>query len=395
MPRLRRGIFLAVISGFVLTALTLTARPYVRALSFIVRATEQRGWIRTVAPIERISVTEQPLIIPAGDVSLRARAYVPTARPRQTVLLVPGLHPGGIDEPRLVAFARALAGARLLVVTPEIPELLRFDITPLLTDRIERAALWLADTPALAPTGRVGLMGISFSGGLAIVAAGRPSLEHRLLYVFSFGGHDDLHRVLQYFCGDRETPSSTAESVGDEEEGALPIHDYGLAVVTLNVAGALVPSEQVPGLREGVRQYLSASYLTRTDPTAAEREFLAAREFAQGLREPAASVLNEVNARDVKRLGRRLGPHIETYLRTDALSPARSSRPAAPVFLLHGAHDTVIPASETRHLAARLHGEVPVHLLITGLVSHASADQPADIRDALQLVAFWNDLLNK
>ena len=43
-------------------------------------------------------------------------------------------------------------------------------------------------------------MGISFSGGLAVVAAGRPTLRNHLLYVFSFGGDDDLRRVLKYFC---------------------------------------------------------------------------------------------------------------------------------------------------------------------------------------------------
>ena len=44
------------------------------------------------------------------------------------------------------------------------------------------------------------MMGISFSGGLSIVAAGRPSLANRVAYVFSFGGHDDLPRVLRYLC---------------------------------------------------------------------------------------------------------------------------------------------------------------------------------------------------
>jgi hypothetical protein len=86
------------------------------------------------------------------------------------------------------------------VVTPEISELSRFEITPDVTDRIEQAAVWLAVDFGLAPTGRIGLTGISFSGGLAIVAAGRPSLRNHLSYVFSFGGHDDLRRVLEYFC---------------------------------------------------------------------------------------------------------------------------------------------------------------------------------------------------
>ena len=395
VPHLRRGFLLAVISGLALTALFVIGRPYVRGFSFIVRATDQHGWMRAVATVDSVSVTEQPLLIPSNDLWLRGRAYVPAGRPRQTVLLVPGLHPGGIDEPRLVAFARGLAGARILVVTPDIPELRHFEITPLLTERIERAAFWLSSSPALAPAGRIGLMGISFSGGLAIVAAGRPSLQHRLLYVFSFGGHDDLRRVLQYFCGEREPHPSGLGPPSDADEGTPGAHDYGLAVATLNVADALVPAEQAPALREGVRRYLWASYLTRSDPPAAEHEFAAARDLARGLPEPAASVLREVNARDVGRLGRRLGPYIEAYLRTTDLSPARSANPTAPLYLLHGREDTVIPVTEPQHLADRLRGQLPVHLLITDLISHAAADQPPHFVAELALIAFWSDLLSQ
>src|SRR5262249_62339665 len=96
---------------------------------------------------------------------------------RRAVLLVSGLHPSGIDEPRLVRFSRNLSADNVLVVTPAIPELTRFLISPSITDDIEQAAAWLASQPSIAPDGRIGLIGISFSGGLGMVAAGPPSLE--------------------------------------------------------------------------------------------------------------------------------------------------------------------------------------------------------------------------
>jgi hypothetical protein len=46
--------------------------------------------------------------------------------------------------------SRRLAEADVIVVTPEIPELSRFEITPNLTDRIEQAAGWLAVESGLA-----------------------------------------------------------------------------------------------------------------------------------------------------------------------------------------------------------------------------------------------------
>jgi dienelactone hydrolase len=125
-----------------------------------------------------------------------ARLYAPERMSRQTVLLVSGLQPAGIDEPRLMAFARELAKTGVTVVTPDIPGLARFEITPSLTESIEGAALWLISESGLTLTGQIGLIGISFSGGLAVVAAARPSLRNHVLYVVSIGGH----MIYRAFC---------------------------------------------------------------------------------------------------------------------------------------------------------------------------------------------------
>src|SRR3989442_1512820 len=82
--------------------------------------------------------------------------------PPRGALLVSGLHPSGIEEPRLMRLARQLAADHLVVVTPDIPELSRFEITPAITDTIERTAGWLASESGLAPDRTVALMGISF-----------------------------------------------------------------------------------------------------------------------------------------------------------------------------------------------------------------------------------------
>src|SRR5439155_6132899 len=115
-----------------------------------------------------------------------------------------------------------------------IPELSRFEITPAITDAIERAASWLASESGLAPDHRVGMMGISFSGGLSVVAAGRPSLTGHVAYVFSFGGHDDLPRVLRYLCTGLEPYPAHQLRLkddggpgGGERPFARTPHDYG------------------------------------------------------------------------------------------------------------------------------------------------------------------------
>jgi pimeloyl-ACP methyl ester carboxylesterase len=227
-------------------------------------------------------------------------------------------------------------------------------------------------------------MGISFSGGLSIIAAGRPALRDRVAWVFSFGGHDDLPRVLRYLC------------TGVEPGGHLRVpHDYGVAVMLLALADHLVPPEQVEPLRAGVQRFLWASHLDRVDRPSADREFAALRVLAQQLPEPSATLLGYVNDRDVVHLGPALLPHLGTYGADAALSPSRSPKPAAPVFLLHGTDDNVIPAIESQLLADDLRGHALVRLLVSGLISHAEADQPVHAGDVMRLASFWGDLLSR
>jgi predicted esterase len=113
------------------------------------------------------------------------------------------------------------------------------------------------------------------------------------------------------------------------------------------------------------------------------------------MREPSATYLRFVLDRDVVHLGARLVPQITTFGNAPGLSPARSPKPSAPVFLLHGTVDDVIPAVETLHLAATLRGATSTRMLMTGATSHADADRPVNTREAMTLGSFWGDLLKR
>ena len=389
-PARRRAIVAGTAVALILFGVA--TRPYVIGLSLVVRATNLGGLAGRAADLFTVSATERLVRVSVAHTSIRARVYTPSRTSRQTVLLVPGLHPAGIDERRLMALARELAKTSVTVVTPEIPELRQFDITPALTDRIEEVAVWLATKSGMAPAGRIGLMGVSFSGGLSVVAAGRLSLRDRLSYVLSFGGHDYLTRVLRYLCTGIDHAPGDAAAMRNAS-GLRPPHDYGVAIILLGIADRLVPSEQVAPLRDGVRRFLGASALDATDKPRAEREFAAVRALARELPEPSRTLLEYVNGRDVARLGARLLPYIAFYGDAPALSPSRSPKPTAPVFLLHGREDTVIPAVESEYLAEHLRDQTTVRLLVTDLISHTDAVQPAHLGDVLKLVAFWGDLL--
>jgi dienelactone hydrolase len=393
----------------ILVVLGAIGRPLVGGLSFVIRAADMQGLARRAADLDRAAVAESLVQIPIAGAPIRGRLFRAKGASR-AALLVSGLHPSGIDEPRLVDLARQLSASGLNVVTPDIPELSRFEIVPAITDEIERAAGWLSADPELSMNRPIGIMGISFSGGLSIVAAGRPSLGHRVAFVLALGGHDDLPRVIRYLCtGQEPYPSKqlgvSLKADGRTGEGGLTPqsdrafvrapHDYGVAVILLAVADRLVPPDQVAALRAGVRRYLWASALDGgVDKSKAADEFRAVTELADRLPEPAASLLKYLSARDVVHLGARLLPSIGPFGRDPALSPSKSPPPPAPVFVLHGRDDSVIPALEAEYLAEDLRSRgVTVRLAISGLISHAKADGAASLGELLGLASFWGDVL--
>ena len=106
--------------------------------------------------------------------------------------------------------------------------------------------------------------------------------------------------------------------------------------------------------------------------------------------------MNYVNLRDVDHLGPILLPHVAALGGDPALSPALSPPPSAPVYLLHGTGDNVIPAGETVALArTSTERGADVHALVTPLITHAEVDRAAGVADAWALVGFWSDVLSR
>jgi len=227
-------------------------------------------------------------------------------------------------------------------------------------------------------------MGISFGGGLSVVAAGRPSLKGRLAFVMAFGGHADLPRTLRYLC------------TGIQPDGVRrPPHDYGLAIVLLGVADRVVPRPQVASLRAAILSYLEASRLDMVDKGKAALEFAHAKALEATLDEPSRTYMRFVNERDVRDLGPVLLPYVSELGGDPALSPDRSPPPTATVYLLHGTDDNVIPAIESTLLARDLEARgVRVHLLLTPLITHAEVDRSSTTSAIWRLIDFWAKLLD-
>jgi dienelactone hydrolase len=288
-----------------------------------------------------------------GARKIPLRVYRPITRPDRAVLVLHGVHTLGFDEPRLVRFAHELARAGFLVATPDLEDLKTYDLAPRTVDDIEAAALALLEAPGLRavdmphpPT----LMGISFSGGLGLCAAGRPSLSGRLGAVFAFGGHGNLDRVLNYLA------------TGRLPEGAdLPPHPYGQAVLARRMADRLVPQDQVEGLRSTLRLFL-------------QERGPECQAAAQGLPPESKAIVDLCLQWDARGLAARLAPLTPDLHADPRLSPELNPRPPCPIFLLHGSGDNVIPPSETRALAQWAQTGGPTTSLVTDLIRHVELE---------------------
>jgi dienelactone hydrolase len=380
------------------------ARPYLDALGFIIRAAELPGAAATLAEWRTTSFRrDADFTVPTRAGEIPARFYRPSRQTRRTMVLIPGVHRDGINESRLVGLAEDLAATGFGVLTVAAPDLQRFKITPQVTDVIEDAVKWTADQPQYRTDGKIGILGISFSGGLSIVAAGRDSIKDRVAFVMSFGGHGDLARAMHYLTsgevlGDLEQAKHSSAVLGADHVSVHPPHDYGLAVTLLNLADRVVPPEQVAPLSKGIDGFLLASSLAVTDPPNAIPVFEEMKQYQQTLPEPARTYMQYVNDRAVDKLGPILLPvadSLKDHPGMVSLSPERATPPSAPVFLLHGIDDNVIPSMETVLLAEHLKGKVRVEGLLSGLITHAEVNRTATSTEVWRLAKFWRDIMSQ
>jgi hypothetical protein len=386
-----RRLRMLLIGVLVLIVIVYFAAPYARAMALIVRVAAVGGPAQAIISIQDNRVEAQPRhMVPTRHGNVPAQFYMPATVSERAVLVMPGFNSNGLDEGRLAALAEDIAASGYPVMALALPDLQQFRLTPAATDVIEDAVAWMAKQPRLASDGRVGIIAVSFSGGLAIVAAGRDSIRDKVAYVVSLGGHGNMLRVMKYLA------TGIAPQV-DGLSNHAP-HDYGVAVILNTLADrGVVPSDQAGPLREAIATYLRASQATVISDAAAAPIFAQARTMAESLPEPSRTYMQYVNERDVKRLGAVLVPHLEQAGVNDpALSPELASAPAASTFLLHGYDDNIIPPAESVLLAAHLRAKgVRTKVLLSGLITHASVNPHATAMDAWKLVSFWASVIKQ
>jgi dienelactone hydrolase len=364
--KLRQKSRVAIFAVIVVVVLLFRpARAHVRAATLL----DQFAAADRSAPF---AVDEARSEIASARGAIKVRTFTPRDRiGAPGLLMVHGVHRLGIDEPRLMRFARAIAASGVSVMTPEIAELADYRVDARSIDTIGDAAHALRARCG----GPVGVMGMSFAGGLSLLAAADPRFASDVRFVVAVGAHDDLGRVSRFFA-------TNTIARPDGSTLGMQAHPYGPLVLVYSHVEDFFPSDDVPVARDALRLWLWE-----------ERESARAR----------ASALSPVAKQKMDRL---FGDHVDAIAqellteiaKNEALmapvSPhGRLGSIRVPVFLLHGAGDSVIPPTETLWLAEDVpHGYVHDVLVSPALV-HVELEGEPSLRDKWALVHFMAEVL--
>lgn len=310
-------LFLGVVAGFA------WLHPRLVAAGLLLRMEGGKGGPAWLVGYGQHELDERPFQLASGAPGI---LYVPRDTPSaQGLVLAHGIHEGGILEPRLIAFARAVASSGIAVLTPELSDLAHYRITHAGAEVIAEAARALA-TQVKAP--QVGVFGVSFGGGLALRAACEPALRAAIGRVITLGGHHDAAVVARFFLGE---PARGP----DGRAAQLKPHGYGTTVLFQSLFGE-----------------------THKGPLLDAEKARLQRALAQKAAELAAA------------------------------SPAQCpGPPRVPLFMVHGPGDRIIPYTETLWNERQFAPDTRVTVLISPAIVHAEYKSPS-LYERWQLVNF-------
>jgi acetyl esterase/lipase len=366
--------------------------PFLRTRLQAVTVLDRVGNQPVPAPLRRlvsepVTATELTLPLPSGAV--RARMYTPVNHPdAPAIMVVHGVHYLGMDEPRLESFASAMASCGLRVLTPELPDIKDYHIGPSSIATIGDAATWLAKQgrPSLhgnksqvTPVGvvPVGIMGLSFSGSLSLLAAAEPQYHPYIKFVVAVGSEDEMLRVASYYLtGSALRPSGDAE--------ILAPHEYGALVLEYENLEDFVPAPDRDAVRLVLRNHLyedapgERAALAKLTPT----QMAEAKQLMDTTSPITRRMIAQSDARHVAAM-------------TSVSPNGRLGQLATPVFLLHGEADNIIPSAETQWLEKDIPQQDMQASLISPVISHLDLDDKGPtFADEWRLVRFFAKVLH-
>jgi pimeloyl-ACP methyl ester carboxylesterase len=364
-------VWLLLVLPVIIVLLYPIAQDYLRAASLLQRISDPHaaGWIANY-DVHPIDVRDASFEFHGA--SIPARVYMPSGiGSAPGIVVVHGMHDLGINEPRLVDFSRSLAASGFLVMTPQVPGIADYRVEAKSAQLIGTAAQSFAQQ-LQAP--KVGVLALSFSGGLALLAAGDPQYSPSIAWIATVGAYYDLAHVLRFFAtGEVVRPDGSVEH--------LPPHEYGPLIVVYDELPDFFAAQDVAPAHEAIRLLLSedetaskalAGSLTPAGQQTMQRIYNRQRDYF------ATALLAEVDKQKGQLAAASPAGHLQSL--------------SMPVLLLHGSDDTVIPPAELLWLQRDIPKDKLLDTLISPAMTHVEVGSRVTLRDRLALI-HWMALI--
>ncbi|MGA3315065.1 MAG: hypothetical protein ABSC64_01355 [Candidatus Korobacteraceae bacterium] len=344
---------------------------YLQAASLLQRISDPKatGWLANyeVHPVDVRDTTFsfRGTPVPAHVYTPRGVSFAPG------IVIIHGMHRLGIDDPRLVNSARAVAASGFFVMTPLVSGIADYRVEGESADLIGAAAGSFAQELNVP---KVGILAISFSGGLSLLAASDPQFSPSIAWVASVGGYYDLAHVLRFFAtGEAVRPDGSIEH--------MQPHEYGPLIVVYDEPQDFFAPQDVQVAHEALKLLLSengkaSEALTKT-MTPADQEIMQ-RIYRKQRASFAPAILAEIDKRHEELATASPAGHLQSL--------------HVPVLLLHGSDDVIIPPTEMLWLQRDIPKKYLLDALISPAISHVNFGAKVKLRDRLALV-HWMALM--
>lgn len=332
---------------------------------------EGGGWLA--------ALTKPPRRVEVAPEGAAADSYSPAGAPaRGCVALVHGMTTMGRRDPRLEAFARALARLGFWTVAPDLPGMRRLRPEEGDVLRIGRIIRWMTGGGAGAFR-KCGLLAFSFAAGPALRAA--AGAGERVSAFVGVGAYYDLKNVIRHLTtsGGQNRPAFP---------GGPPVRHGKWLFLRYNA--------KLLGLEAFQRRIGEIAERKRADEAADASDLLA--DLPERARALVALMENEAPHRFEALYARQDAGGRERLRRWGMREVVPKVR--APMFFLHGRGDPFVPASESVLLAnrAREAGREEVSLLVLDGFRHVGMGEsvlsPGGILDGLRFLGFVSAALS-
>lgn len=288
---------------------------------------------------------------------------------RPAVLLVLGVSPAPLDDPRVVRVGSALARFGFIVGIPSSRELIQSRVAADEPERVVEAFETLLRQPGVDPE-RAGLLGFSVGGSLSLIAAGDPRIAERVAYVNAFGAFADAGTLLV----DVATRSVVRDGV------AVPWQPGDL---TRQVFLGLLLDAVPAGPERDVLEGAVGPTILGNGPTPGSYD----RGVASLLSGDAAAAYRLATATDRGAAAAALAALSPDRLALlAAISPLGFvDRLRAPVYLMHDEGDTAIPFAHLAPLAEAVPAEALRRVTALRLFDHVEVERGIGLEAAPEL----------